>query len=375
MEHKFKVGDRVRFNGAGDNCYVRGEIGVIQGETRSSLHEWIVKLDSPHDYGHKCGGATADHFGRYARSADLEPAPYKVGDRITPNRDIADYFTVGKVYEIARENSSGGFMLTDNRRDPNRPHHTDCKWLAENFTVVPAPKFKLGDRVRIVKHVNYRGGSIPMDLPIGSVHTITDQFKSGEVAGWLLSGKGRNFYGDNCLEAAPLEALKIEAGKFYRTRDGRKVGPMERTSNGRAWTPNSGRHYYDDDGKRSWGGDDGTVIVAEWTEPPPKPATVIVALIESGQPKPATRPYVHTSVEAATVEAERLANKLRGSQFGVFAMVAERKIEKPVYPHKWQNEAADGLKIDAIRELRSVTGLGLATAKRAVEDWLERQAA
>jgi ribosomal protein L7/L12 len=37
----------------------------------------------------------------------------------------------------------------------------------------------------------------------------------------------------------------------------------------------------------------------------------------------------------------------------------------------------NGEKINAIRELRTMSGLGLglATAKRAVEDWIDREAA
>jgi hypothetical protein len=55
----------------------------------------------------------------------------------------------------------------------------------------------------------------------------------------------------------------------------------------------------------------------------------IVALIESGKPKPATRPVVHASQEAATTEASRLALLHPGQEFGVFVL-ADSKIADEV---------------------------------------------
>lgn len=46
----------------------------------------------------------------------------------------------------------------------------------------------------------------------------------------------------------------------------------------------------------------------------------IVALIENGTAKPATRPKVHADQESATTEAERLALQFPGQQFGVFVL-------------------------------------------------------
>lgn len=99
--------------------------------------------------------------------------------------------------------------------------------------------------------------------------------------------------------------------------------------------------------------------------------TTIVALIESGQPKPSSTPHVHTSTGAAEKEAKRLAAKYKGQQFGVFTLTTTHEEAAPVYDHKWQNMAALGLKIDAIKELRAVAGLTLKGAKDAVEAWIE----
>lgn len=245
--------------------------------------------------------------------------------------------------------------------------------------------------------------------------------------------------------AETTATLKIEAGKFYKTRDGRKVGPMERRE---GYLFHEGWHY-NASGECCYRGRSGDCvqkdreIIAEWIDEPvakpsndnakpkfkvgdrvklarsffgvakvgatatvgkrgmfagfvdivwdknslhqgqmdggytldyfellpaspPTPTTAIVALIENGQPKPSSTPHVHTSEVAAHKEAGRLAAKHKGQQFGVFTLTATHKEER-VYDHKWQNMAALGLKIDAIKELRAVAGLDLLSAKRAVE--------
>ena len=238
--------------------------------------------------------------------------------------------------------------------------------------------------------------------------------------------------------------IKIEAGKFYKTRDGRKVGPAFIV--GSCAVFGNGSNYasavWADDGRSSHRDDKLSLkdndIIAEWIdEPVAKPSndnakprfkvgdrvksvekgptggyvgviieddesvvpflvafdawdeghgsadnewwlqeseiiaapstTAIVALIENGQPKPSSTPHVHASTVAAEKEAKRLAAKYKGKQFGVFTLTTTHEEAAPVYDHKWQNMAALGLKIDAIKELRAVAGLDLLSAKRAVE--------
>lgn len=246
--------------------------------------------------------------------------------------------------------------------------------------------------------------------------------------------------------AATPATLKIEAGKFYKTRDGRKVGPIVvdkyhdrrfgwrvehefKAEFGKAWRSDGTFHVV-------LGTQHNADLVAEWADEPivatndnaqPKfkvgdrvkclksypgqftagkeyvvsadhfgrkgesvkvkfddsgstsngwlpeffelytPTTTIVALIENGQPKPSSTPHVHTSTGAAEKEAKRLAAKYKGKKFGVFTLTTTHEEAAPVYDHKWQNMAALGLKIDAIKELRAVAGLDLLSAKRAVE--------
>ncbi|WP_019567227.1 hypothetical protein [Agrobacterium sp. 10MFCol1.1] len=237
--------------------------------------------------------------------------------------------------------------------------------------------------------------------------------------------------------------IKIEAGKFYKTRDGRKAGPAFISGNIATFgnASNYASAVWSDDGRSSSREDKLSLkdndIVAEWIdEPVAKPSndnakpkfkvgdivkrsngfmphqrlritkvegerysvewlvggpgsidtwrgyefelvtpaptpTSIVALIESGQPKPSSTPHVHTSAGAAEKEAKRLAAKYKGQQFGVFTLTTTHEEAAPVYDHKWQNMAALGLKIDAIKELRAVAGLTLKGAKDAVEAWIE----
>lgn len=98
--------------------------------------------------------------------------------------------------------------------------------------------------------------------------------------------------------------------------------------------------------------------------------TAIVAKLTNGEPRPSLRPYVHANVESAKAEAQRLADMTPGTEFAVYERVDVRKVEKK-YDHEWQRLAAGGLKIGAIKELRTIAGLDLKTAKDAVESWLQ----
>lgn len=68
--------------------------------------------------------------------------------------------------------------------------------------------------------------------------------------------------------------VKLEVGKYYKTRDGRKVGPM--IASGYAWL------YEDDQNCRLWNsdgsgyyGDTDGAIIAEWTEEPTGPVRTV----------------------------------------------------------------------------------------------------
>jgi hypothetical protein len=259
-------------------------------------------------------------------------------------------------------------------------------------------------------------------------------------------------YVDNLREeyGGGRAALKLVAGGVYKTRDGRKVGPIAVTryangSGNSSWPFTVGlKDFWTESGKACWsnsGGEFSSQIVAEWTDEPAatggakfkvddrvkqkhwadkdwstvtgfdgvtltirddngftgeydnlrdfetKPTsiadivarhsqtgTAIVCLLENGKPKPSIAPFVHGDAKAASTEASRLANVHKGKEFGVYTLGEVKKVER-TFAHEWQRLAYAGRKIEAIRELRGKTGLFLATAKDAVEDWLKREAA
>ena len=299
-------------------------------------------------------------------------------------------------------------------------------------------KFKKGDRVQ-------GNSGYTFDPSSG---TITDVRENKTVYVEVDGQPGRAWcYRKNQLKLIKSESttFKIEAGKFYKTLDGRKVGPMA------AWPDEEdcfkssdllrGGLWKTDGGSYFKGASDSPALIAEWVDEPaakaststpsndnakpklkvgdrisgsapawgtitgvitafdtssptqtymikddesghtmwidnysivvPAPTpTTIVTLIENGQPKPSSTPHVHTSTGAAETEAKRLAAKYKGKQFGVFTLTTTHEEAAPVYDHKWQNMAALGLKIDAIKELRALSGLGLKSAKDAVEHFL-----
>lgn len=71
--------------------------------------------------------------------------------------------------------------------------------------------------------------------------------------------------------------MRIEAGKYYRIRDGRKVGPIERSSRGYANKPypfqSPQLKFISDDGMVNSGTsfDPQSDLIAEWTETPLSP--------------------------------------------------------------------------------------------------------
>lgn len=289
-------------------------------------------------------------------------------------------------------------------------------------------KFKVGDRVRVVKRGT--GGS-GHGAQVGDTATLKE-FTSGKF--WRTDTY--DFY-EHEIEPAPQQ-LTITAGRYYRTRDGRRVGPMEVGGEAhdtgepvigadvedvrRLWRVKGGKHLFD------W---DYLDLIAEWVDEPvtaatcvpkfkvgdrvrtkgwsrfyeigkvsdthiwvklfdgtlsreategrdfefePVPSPAIVALIENGQPLPSHRPFVHPDREAATKEARRLAGKHKGQEFGVYELVGTERVAK-VYEHEWQRLAAGGQKVAAIKEVRTATGFTLKGAKDAVEHWLAVEAA
>lgn len=261
-------------------------------------------------------------------------------------------------------------------------------------------KFKVGDKVRLTK--DNGGGEFGSKGDEGVVRSGPDT--NGDYSMTFTTGTEAGDYWFVAPDGIELATLTIEAGKFYKTRDGRKVGPMTK-SDGRwyvrgalgTWNddgtasnhhkptatefgdliaewvaepavhsatpaavandnaaakpkfkvgdrvrivrarlshkkPHIGdefviqRETYKVDGEKTWGGEGAHGCVWLESELELAPSTLaIVALIENGQPKPATKPKIHADQASATTEAERLALQFPGQQFGVFVL-ADSKI-------------------------------------------------
>jgi len=70
--------------------------------------------------------------------------------------------------------------------------------------------------------------------------------------------------------------MKLEVGKYYRTREGEKVGPMRHYPDDRShpWRSDSGAAYADDGTRWEGANQPDSIIIAEWSDEPaaPKPS-------------------------------------------------------------------------------------------------------
>lgn len=447
---KFKVGDRVRRVKPSMWPEQFGEVG----KEYTVLDEYMSVIKGQ-------PGAEADSF-ELVRAADWQP---KVGERVVviDNKNNAgqpmdEFYRIGETYTIT---GTGGFkdswVLDDKGRFLWGKQIEPLPLPVAPVADAPAEKWvpKVGDRVVTPKGwaSDAKAGDVGIVHRIAP-HGVTVKIDGGDGFDW--------FYGHG-----EFKPFRIEAGRYYRTRDGRKVGPM--SAHMGAWTADGGRRMYLSDGQRYFSCDRGPDdLVAPWQEPAAPPATrvntaatvdfladeygsgvaakakpkfkvgdrvvyrnypsfgsgdcygtvsdvtedgtkvwsdnwtigsssgyiscadlepapapwtsitptnpvAIVALIEDGQPKPATRPFVHATLDGAATEAKRLAGVHKGKSFGVYALTGEpARVTWPVYEREWQRLAAAGSIIPAIKELRAVSGIGLKAAKDAVEDWRDR---
>lgn len=348
-------------------------------------------------------------------------AKFKVGDRVR----VIDNAGGGKLgdectIEVVHERDECGVYYE--MKGPSSGH---CGLYEKRLELV-APAFKIGDRVRLkVSRSGY------MSAKAGATATVYEKTDRYLRVNWDKNALSNNqcdggFYIED-FELIP--SLNIQAGKFYKTRDGRKVGPYQHVFSDiwRVGVDHSTAVYEDGTTSRS-GVEHNNDLIAEWVDEPAKPKfkvgdfitrpkgfgyswkeegykvtkiaggrvyldsgndagypasydvngewvvvtstnPAIVCLIENGQPKPSDFPHVHADRDAAATEAARLARRFKGKKFGVYELVSTKEEAAPVYEHEWQRLAADGNVIPAIKELRSKTGMTLKGAKDAVDHW------
>lgn len=155
---------------------------------------------------------------------------FKVGDRVRATVDSAYSVKKGDVCTVTE-------ILNENAIRFRKPDGTVDGWGSENFELVEQHwQPKVGDRVR------YSDGMVSGE---GIVHSHNDDDDLDPGLAWTVEVERKDlefayYVNETCrkfdisslsplpvaAEAQPA-ALQIQAGKFYRTRDGRKVGPME----------------------------------------------------------------------------------------------------------------------------------------------------
>jgi hypothetical protein len=130
-------------------------------------------------------------------------------------------------------------VMDDLYGNPSWPFHCDTPlrenkhfWKADGAAwtghvsggddlVAEVPSFRVGDRVRCIENANGRGKGKFARVTDVDDYTVT-VIVDAPFDGCGEEDREWNFRADQ-LELAPLT---IEAGKFYITRDGRRVGPM-----------------------------------------------------------------------------------------------------------------------------------------------------
>ncbi|MBB4192752.1 hypothetical protein [Rhizobium aethiopicum] len=365
---KFKVGDRVRFvekYGRANN----GDEATITG----FWAEDGVRVNVDGDKGsHSC----------LMSRVELVPAwQPKVGDRVVWLEPFkASMYTKGKEYLIHKE-EYGTLLITD---DTDNLHHS---WNRENipasFSLVAPLTIEAGKfyKTRDGRKVGPMGGDVHF------AYDTNEPCLSARVEDktrLFRQSSGIHLFGDENIDliaewvdepvaVAASNDNRADAGGGFKVGDrlrlidsplqnmplGTEVIAVARTGG----VPSS--VHFEQDGRTTWRPGSYFELV---TTPAP---TAIVALIEDGQPKPPVLPHVHATEAAAAKEAARLASVHKGQQFGVYVLTTTSQEAAPTYAHEWQRLAVAGRKIDAIKELRSVTGMQLKPAKDVVEHFVD----
>jgi hypothetical protein len=127
-------------------------------------------------------------------------------------------------------------------------------------------KFKVGDRVRCIEDSAW-----PEQYGrAGEEYNVLEVSCSGSIV--VIAGMSGAMASRFELVAPATAAMTIQAGKFYKTRDGRKVGPMETTYDNEYWPFKSAGYYFKRDGfscpGQAHNHKDSDDLIAEWVDEP-----------------------------------------------------------------------------------------------------------
>lgn len=370
-----RVGERVRFvrdNSDGGAEYgAKGEIATV-----ADADLGLLSVTSPrHDWNPDVNITDIEPvIGKVAADAPDEPK-FKVGDRVRVTDAVPHgwFFNAGDVGEIAEVGKKFDFQYRvklEGHRDMGHVDDKHIELVADPAPVSDGHAFKPGDRVRVSGHPYH----LEADESRGVITAPSRGRGDWEIELDGYGGRLSFFESEMEIELViTTTPLKIEAGKFYMTRDGRKVGPIV-PFNG-AW---SGDVEGDERGRVfQLDGKHGNEFIANisrldliaeapTTTTTAEIGTAIVCLIRDGKPLPATEPYVHADQRSASQEMRRLADLHKGDTFGVYKLMATATVKKPTYDHEWQRLAAEGLDESAASSLAKLSGLTWESAHHAV---------
>lgn len=246
---KFKKGDRVRALGYEDSK-VWGGVGTVTADN-SVGGIYLVDFDGAEGgfWPHQLAPTTLRiEAGKCYRTRDGRKAVIDDWD----GEHWEGY--VDELYRCFDSDGTHAFRISD--------LDLIAEWVdepqeGEPVTAATQPKFKVGDRVRLMEDHEY------IELVDGDVGTLMEDDDGAPFVhwdrtdtAWAVSNRALTPY---------VAALQIAAGKFYKTRDGRKVGPMVKW-----WTKYEVEHPWEDhlghlyrpDGTSEHNED----LIAEWTD-------------------------------------------------------------------------------------------------------------
>jgi hypothetical protein len=212
---KYGIGARVRDEG--------GDEGVIIDKRKG---ERLVKYEAFDCWKAKSGLEAID--------------PFKVGDRVRIVADNGGFGEIGDVGEVVQCNAGDEDCMVRFDREINGDREWFVTWESlELVTSEPALTLRAGGYYKL-RNGETVGPLVVFDgqgLSRATINGIQDAAFYIDCKGsyaadglWLTSnGNDRNDIVEEVpAPAAATPTLTIEAGKFYRTRDGRKVGPITR---------------------------------------------------------------------------------------------------------------------------------------------------
>lgn len=191
---------------------------------------------------------------------------FKVGDRVRCVVAGVDY-AIGEEFTLTGADDDGDVYFIDNAGDARMRPCSEFEPLPVAKQPAATAKFKVGDRVRLVKGSQWNNS---LTQSVGTV--VETAAESTAETAVIFDGDDFTWH----LQFSDLipATLTIGAGRYYKTRDGRKVGPMVKGSldvqlydeaksvTSYGWYP---------DGSFICGAMSTIDLIAEWVEPQAEP--------------------------------------------------------------------------------------------------------